>query len=281
MRQARHPRSLPSLESVPSTLLAPLVARARGGKIYPWLDPHDTQAQQVLQNSHHAVDPMLQDRASVLKVLWHTHLIKQIGAAFFQHYPEAVGINLGAGFSDYFQWLDNGHNHWLDVDLEPVVSMRHVLLSPQSERAQNGHIDLNQPGWWQRLPHSIREANAPLLLVCEGVLMHLTPKQVKAVLQEIGDNAHEGSQLVCDFMTPLGIGKSSRLASSVSGSGAEFLWGAHNGLEVARQHPRLELLAQHTAAEAYGPACCWAEMCLGPWTGGPQYALAHLQITEP
>lgn len=110
--------------------------------------------------------------------------------------------------------------------------------------------------------------------------MYLTPTQVKAVLQEIGENAPEGSELVCDFMTPLCIGQA-RLAPSVSGSGAQFLWGAHNGLEVARLHPRLELLAQHTVAEAYGPACCWAEMCLSPWTGGPLYGLAHLQITEP
>ena len=280
MTQARHFRSMPTLDAVPSSLLAPLVARARGAKWFPWLDPHDAQAQQVLQKSPPAVDPLLQDRASVLKVLWRTHLIKQIGDAFFQHHPEAVGINLGAGLSDYFQWLDNGHNHWLDVDLEPVVRMRHVLLSPHSETAQNGHVDLSQPGWWQRLPASVREANAPLLLVCEGVLMYLTPTQVKAVLQEIGENAHEGTQLVCDFMTPLGIGQA-RLAPSVSGTGAQFLWGAHNGLEVARQHPRLELLAQHTVAEAYGPACCWAEMCISPWTGGPQYGLAHLQISEP
>ncbi|WP_108361896.1 class I SAM-dependent methyltransferase [Limnohabitans sp. Bal53] len=58
----------------------------------------------------------------------------------------------------------------------------------------------------QRLPASVRDANAPLLLVCEGVLMYLTPTQVKAVLQEIGENAPEGSELVCDFMTPLCIG---------------------------------------------------------------------------
>lgn len=280
MKKMRMTSSPPSLDAVPSTLLVPLVARARGGSIFPWLDPHDTQAQQLLQNSHQAVDPLLQDCASVLNVLWRTHLIKQIGNRFFQEHPKAVGINLGAGLSDYFQWLDNGHNQWLDVDLESVVAMRDVMMRPHSDTAQNGHIDLSCPGWWQQLPTSVREANAPLLLVCEGVLMYLTPTQVKAVLQEIGDNAHEGSQLVCDFMTPLGIGRA-RLAPSVSGTGAEFLWGAHNGLEVARHHPRLELLAQHTAAEAYGPAFCWAEMCLSPWTGGPLYGLAHLQITEP
>ncbi len=202
---------------MPSTLLVPLVARARGATFFPWLDPHDTQAKQVLQNNHPAVDPLLQDRASVLNVLWRTHLIKQIGDAFFQQHPEAVGINLGAGLSDYFQWLDNGHNHWLDVDLAPVVAMRHVLLRPHSDTAQNGYIDLTEAGWWQRLHPSVREAKTPLLLVCEGVLMYLTPTQVKAVLQEIGDNAHEGSQLVCDFMTPLGIGQA-HLAPSVSGT---------------------------------------------------------------
>ena len=155
MRQASHSRSIPTLDAVPSTLWVPLVARARGAKIFPWLDPQDTQAQQVLQKKPQAVDPLLQDRASVLNVLWRTRLIKQIGDAFFQQYPEAVGINLGAGLSDYFQWLKNGHNHWLDVDLEPVVDMRHELLNPHSDKAQNGHLDLSQPGWWQRLPERL------------------------------------------------------------------------------------------------------------------------------
>jgi len=280
MTPTRHACSTPSLAIVPSTLLAPLVARARGAKIFPWLDPHDTQAQQVLQDNHPAVDLLLQDHATVLRVLWRTHLIKQIGDAFFQRHPETAGINLGAGLTDYFQWLDNGHNHWLDVDLEPVLALRHVLLSSPSATAQNGHIDLTEPGWWQRLPPNVRETKAPVLLVCEGVLMYLTPAQVRAVLHEIGENAHEGSQLVCDFMTPLGMGQA-RLVPTVQGTDAYYSWGARNGLEVARHHPRLELLAQHTAAEAFGAAGCWSEMCLSPWTGGPVYALAHLLINEP
>lgn len=280
MNQSSKARRFPKLDAVSSTLLVPLVARARGGTVFPWLDPHDAQAQKVIQKSLPTVEPLLQDRASVLNVLWRTQEIKQIGHDFFKQHPNALGINLGAGLSDYFQWFDNGHNHWLDVDQEPVVAMRDVLLSPHTDTVQNGPIDITQPGWWQQLPLAVRKADGPLLLVCEGVLMYLTPRQVKAVLQEIGDNAHEGSQLVCDFMTPLGIGRA-KLAPSVSGTGAEFLWGARNGQEVARLHPRLELLAQHSVAEAFGPACSWAELCMTPWTGGPMYGLAHLQITAP
>jgi O-methyltransferase involved in polyketide biosynthesis len=222
---------------------------------------------------------LLQDRPSVLSVLWRTQLIKQIGRGFFTHYPRAQGVNLGAGLSDYFQWLNNGHNHWLDMDLEDVVTLRHALLPAHSEAAHDGGIDLTRPGWWQQLPLNGHGKHQPLLLVCEGVLMYLTPTQVRAVLREIGENAPEGSELVCDFMTPLGIGRAD-LAPSVAGTGAEFLWGARNALEIARLHPRLELLAQHTVAEAYGWASCWTELCLTPWTGGPLYGVAHLQVTE-
>lgn len=280
MQQDTHESDRPLLGAVPSTLLVPLVARARGASVYPWLDPQDTQARHVLQNTGATVDPLLQDRASVLNVLWRTQLIKHIGMDFFRHYPASQGINLGAGLSDYFQWLNNGHNRWLDVDLSPVVDLRQTLLQAHSDTAENGCIDLTQDGWWQRLPLNGRASGQPLLLVCEGVLMYLTPTQVRAVLKEIGNNAPEGSELVCDFMTPMGIGRAD-MAPSVSGTGAEFRWGAYNGLEVARLHPRLELIAQHTVAEAYGWACCWAEMCLTPWTGGPMYGVAHLHITEP
>ena len=280
MPTKNHPQGIPLLDAIPSTLLIPLVARARGPSVYPWLDPDDVQAKHVVQQCGASAEPLLHDSISVLNVLWRTRLMKQIGEDFFRHFPASLGVNLGAGLSDYFQWLNNGHNRWVDADLQDVVSLRHLLLPAHSDTASHVSIDLTQPGWWQRLGVSKRAPGQPLLLLCEGVLMYLAPARVKSVLKEIGDNAPEGSELVCDFMTPRGIGHA-KMAPSVAGTGAEFLWGAHNGQEVARLHPRLELIAQHTVAEAYGWGCCWAEMCMTPWTGGPFYGVAHLQVTEP
>lgn len=280
MTSPRDPNPMPMLHPVSSTLLIPLIARGRGALMYPWLDPGDEQARQLVDKLGDAIDPMLQDRTAMLNVLWRTQVLKRIGEAFFKHHPASQGINLGAGLSDYFQWLDNGHNGWLDVDLHEVVSLRHLLLAAHSETASDICLDLSQPGWWQHLGLSERAGREPLLLLCEGVLMYLTPTQVKAFFQEIGNNAPEGSELVCDFMTPLGIGHA-HAAPSISGTGAEFQWGAHNAIEVAHLHPRLELIAQHTVAEVYGWAFCWAEMCMAPWTGGPLYGVAHMQVTEP
>lgn len=279
MTQETVQKSPAMLDAVSSTLLIPLVARARGPWIYPWLDPGDVQAQHVMDKLGDAIDPMLQDRAAMLTVLWRTQLMKRLGKDFFRHYPDAQGINLGAGLSDYFQWLNNGRNRWLDVDLREVVSLRHLLLPVHSETARDICIDLTQPGWWQDLGLDERKGREPLLLMSEGLLMYLTPTQVRSVFKEIGNNAPEGSELLCDFMTPAGIGRTG-MVPSVSGTGAEFRWGAHNALEVAHLHPRLELIAQHTVAEIYGWASCWAEMCTTPWTGGPLYGVAHLHITE-
>lgn len=273
-----YPR-VPTLSPVASTLLIPLLARGRGASIYPWLDPDDVQAQHLVDKMGHAIDPLLQDRATMLNVLWRTQVIKHIGEAFFEHHPTSMGINLGAGLSDYFQWLNNGSNGWLDADLHEVVSLRQLLLAARSDTACDVCLDLTQPGWWQQLGLSDQASRRPLLLLCEGVLMYLSPAQVKAVLHEIGDNAPEGSELVCDFMTPAGVGHT-HAAPSVWGTGAMFQWGARNALEVAHLHPRLELMAQHTAAEMYGWAFCWAELCMTPWTGGPLYGVAHMQVSE-
>ena len=215
-----------------------------------------------------------------MNATWRTALIQQIGQTFFRQHPDSMGINLGAGLTDYFPSLSNGHNRWLDVDLKPVINLRRALLPSHGSMARMGRIDLTQPGWWQGLQLTEDASRRPLLLVCEEVLMYLTHHQVKAVMREIGENAHEGTQLVCDFMTPLGISRAA-MKPGLHRAETPLLWGAKNGLELARMHPRLELLVQHTSAEVYGPISSMAEMCMSPWTGGPLCGVAHLVITEP
>jgi hypothetical protein len=109
--------------------------------------------------------------------------------------------------------------------------------------------------------------------------MYLQPRQVARILQEIGDNAAQDSEIVVDFMTPLALGES-LLAKAVPPMDAPFTLGAHNGKEIAQTHPRLELLSQLSVSEAFGWGAVWAEMFWGPILGGPLYWLAHLRVSE-
>jgi len=276
----RHRSAAPTVEALgclPSTLLIPLAARARGAAVLGRLDPHDRHAEAALAATGASVDAFLNDRITVLNVLWRTSLIKKMGARFFEQHPASAGVNLGAGLSNYFQWFDNGYNSWLDADLPEVITLRQRLLKPLPARCRNRRLNITQAGWWRDLRCPTGREARPVLLLCEGVLMYLAPAIVEAVLKEIGDNAPAGSEFICDFMSPLWIGRAA-LHPSVGSTGAEFTWGAHHGEELAKAHPRLRLLEQHSVSEAYGVVGLMAELFWRPYTGGCMYGLARLGV---
>lgn len=276
----RHPTDPTApLHGVERTLLMPMIVRARAATLCPWLDPQDTCAGEALAHSRSAWPGPAADAASIVNILWRTRMIKAIGQDFFERFPHVQGINLGAGLSDYFQWLDNGQNHWIDVDLPEVTELRQHWLPRRPPRHEILSDDLRTPGWWNRLGLQRHNHHNPLLLICEGVLMYLQPTQVAAFFREIGENAPEGSELLCDFISPAGIGHTLP-ANHHPQEPAPFTWGAHNGMEMAQFHPRLELLDQHSVTEAYGWAASWMESLWAPVTGGPLYGLAHLKVSD-
>lgn len=280
MQFRAHSSLVENLTGVPRTLLIPLVARANGGTTFPLLEPNDRYAQELLNAMGAEVKTSGHDAAAFVNVLWRTGLIKELGSDFFSRAPQSPGINLGAGLAHYFQWLGNGKNTWIDVDLEQVIDLRKSFLPDSSSHCLNQAMDITQPRWWNRLPLHKRDHKCPVFVVCEGVLMYLEPCKVRSIIREFAENAPEGSELILDFVSPLAVGPTAVLRHNEE-TGAPFAWGVHNGLEIAHLHPRLELLSQHSVSEAYGLGASWADMYWGLLMGGPVYGLAHLRVTEP
>lgn len=273
------PPSSKPLHGVERTLFVPLIVRAQAPTWWPLLDPQDQRAQDVLAHCGESPTEYPTDLTTALNILWRTRKIKDLAHRFFEHYTHVQGVNLGAGLSDYFQWLDNGENRWLDVDLPEVVQLREHLMPSTAGRTEMRAGDLRVAGWWERLGLQRHDHRNPLLLISEGVLMYMQPTEVKAFFHEIGEHAPEGTELLCDFISPIGIGQTT-MANRHPGDAVAFAWGAHNGLEIASLHPRLELLEQHSVAEAYGWCGQWLEMLCAPMTGGPLYGLAHLKVSD-
>ena len=271
---------LPQLQGVQQTLYLPLIVRAQAAALCPWLATHDPQAQDTLKQLAPGSLSAPTDPVTVLNILWRTQKIRDIGRDFFERFADVEGINLGAGLSHYFQWLDTGHNHWLDVDLPEVAQLRAQLMPSTASRHASLAADLRVPGWWHRLGLPQQDRHHPVLLIAEGLLMYLRPTEVKAFFEEIGKHAPEGSEVLCDFISPLGIGHATPANRQSSGDTVAFAWGAHNGQEIASFHPRLELLDQHSACEAWGWYGPWLEMLSSSMTGGPMYGLAHLKVSD-
>lgn len=275
MRPSDRPHD--GLPPVCRTLLIPLVARAHGGACFPALACHDSNAAALLARL--GTDPRLYlaDRATVLNILWRTQVLTEAGRAFFAAHPDSVGVNLGCGLSTHFQWLDEGHNRWVDADLPEVIALRQTLLPAQAPRTRQAEIDLTEPGWWQRLDLPSGDGAQPVFVLCEGVLMYLQPQQVHAVLREFGEQAPAGSRLVLDTISPVGVGRA-RYHPSVGPTGAEFCWGPSSLQELTVPHHRLRRLQTRSVAECYGWVGAATEACWMPWIGTPMYGMVTLGV---
>lgn len=280
-----------ALPPVPSTLLIPLAARARGDHYFPWLACGDAVAADLLSHLGADVEPYLDDLPTVLNVLWRTRFIRDTAQGFFLMHPAAQGVNLGCGLSHHFQWLDTGANQWLDADLPEVMALRRQLLPPRCPRTRLAEVDIAQPGWWQRLGlpartaaagdagEAVAEAPQPVLALCEGVLMYLEPAQVQAFLKEFAECAPAGSRLVLDVLTHRAVGNAHRHAS-VGPTGAEFRWGVARLSDLPAAHPRLSLLHENSVAECYGWAGLALETLWWPWLGAPLYGMVTLGVKD-
>ena len=266
-----------ALQAVPGTLLVPLAARAWGGERFPWLACGDHEARRMLACVEPQARALLDDAPVVLNVLWRTRVIKELAGRFFAAHPHAGGVNLGCGLSHPFQWLDTGRNTWLDADLPEVMALRHTLLPARPPRSRQAPVDLREPGWWRRLRLPGHRADEPVFVLCEGVLMYLQPRQVRAVLEEFAEHAPPGSQWLADFISHLGVGHA-RQVPSLARSGAQFHWGARRWSDFTEAHPRLRLLERHSAAECYGWWARLAEAGGEPMLGPALYGMVLLGV---
>lgn len=267
------------LSAVPSTLRIPLAARALGDQLFPHLAVGDAHASELLAALGDDGSRWLRDRVSVYGVLARTRCLRERALRFVVEHPEGPVINLGCGLADYFQWLDNGLLQMTDADLPEVLALRQALLPDPRPRHHLCALDL-RGNWWAQLDLPTHPDGEPVFLICEGVLMYLTPEQVQAVLRTFGERAPAGSILAFDALCWLAVGQA-RSHLSVGQTDAEFRWGPWRLQELSAPSPRLQLAACHAVMDGYGwpysPWSLWFQTTFGL----PYYAVYELQIRQP
>lgn len=267
------------LGEIPSTLLIPLAARAFGDAMFPRFALGDALAAQAAKGLGVDLRHFLQDQASVFGVLVRTTLLRQLAQDFFARHPRACGANLGCGLAHYFQWLDNGHNHWRDADCTDVMALRNQVLPAYGARHAHARVDLRDGRWWDQLGLAKTRRHTPHVVVCEGVSMYLEPDEAHTVLRTFGDRAPAGSELLLDVMGWMGAGWA-HWHPSVRHTGAQFRWGVRSMGELTAAHPRLRLLAELPVMEHYGLPYSVVWPSLRALYGVPLYGLVRLGVAD-
>ncbi len=280
-RSAANPPARPSADLSPpcSTLLIPLVARALGDALFPNVAVNDAHAGRTLDGLGLAHSHFLRDKLSIYGVLSRTRTFRALAQDFFEQHPQGVGVNLGCGLAWYFQWLDHGHNQWLDADLPEVMALRRQHLPHSSKRCRQAAVDLTEPDWWQHLALPEGPEAPPVLVLLEGVLMYLNAGQVDHLLREFALRAPPGSELLCDTLSWMAVGCAA-LHASVCHTHAEFRWGPRRLSEFTAPHPRLRLQSEHAVLEGYDwPTTLTCQNFRAFW-GVPMYGITRLSLTH-
>jgi len=277
-RPAAHRRGLPAdFDALARTLLIPLAARARGDAMFPALAVDDRHAAALIAQLDVDIAPYMADRHSVCGVLSRTQLMRAAAQCFFARHPRATGVALGAGLSHYHQWLDNGHNHWVDVDRAPVTALRERWLPSAPPRRRNRAADLTDPGWWHQAGLPQDRDGTPLLLLAEGVLMYLEPEQVDRLLWLFGEYAPPGSLLLADCFGRQLVGLEN-WHPSVRLTAARFRWGLKAIEDLARPHRRLHIVAEQPVMDAMGAPEAYLARWFRFFTGVPFYSVYLLGV---
>ncbi|UGQ15117.1 class I SAM-dependent methyltransferase [Yinghuangia sp. ASG 101] len=95
---------------------------------------------------------------------------------FLHRHPKGTVIALGEGLDTQFWRVDNGHVHWMTVDLAEPAGLRAQFL-PSHGRQRTVVCDVRDPRWLQEAG-----ASSEVMITAQGLLMYLRPAEVRELL---------------------------------------------------------------------------------------------------
>jgi hypothetical protein len=255
---------------------AELCLRANARRYWPELGFRDPAAQLMLERlgfgSGKGGKHGQHERQALKRSRWFDRRCEQ----FFARYPQALCIELGAGFSTRFHRLSSQSDwpqfHWLEVDTVDIIQQKSHLL-PRIDNYRLMASELASPDWlmaWKR---------EPLIVLAEHQLMYQSPHEVNALFKRIAQRAKQFSfeigeplsvEIVFDYVSPVSVYWQqclSRLGLSV---GKRFLWGLGEARSVVDIDPAYSVLADESLRDLVNRRQRWLDNG-HRWISGSKY----------
>lgn len=158
---------------------------------------------------------------------------------FLTQHPDATVVQLACGLDSRALRLDLPADvRWFDIDFPEVIALRQQHLpAPDSGSYQLVSTSVTDSAWLEQLP-----ADAPTLVIAEGLTMYLPEHEVWRLLSRITEHFPQG-ELLLDVLQPW--------AASFAGAFGYAMWGLADPGDVERACPRLTLLENTSALDGH------------------------------
>ena len=233
------------LSGVSETMLQTIYARAKESRGRGAI--HDEKAEEIVGKL--AYDFSLADRDAAMHdgVIARTIVLDRLTGEWLAAHPGAVVVNLACGL-DPRCYRMHGYAHWYNLDLPETIVVRERIL-PESGRISQIAMSAMED-WGIR----VVEADAPVLILIEGLSMYLSEADVRQIFAVIARRFARTTVFV-EVMNPA-VAKRFK-EKSIEGSRAKFTWGIRNGRALAALLPDFRFVEEHSLVEgmaAFRPA---------------------------
>lgn len=226
-----------NLSGVPETMLQTVYARAKESRGRGAI--RDRKAEEIIEELDYDFSLADKDTAMRSGVIARTIVLDRLVRAWLAENPGAVVVNIACGLDTRCYRL-TGYSHWYNLDLPETIAVRKKLLPEDGAISQ---IALSAMEDWGAL---VSAAEAPALVIIEGLTMYLSEADVKRIFAVIAGRFKKATVLV-ETMNPMIVKHFKE--KSIEGSHAKFTWGVKNGKALAGILPDFRFIAEHSLTE--------------------------------
>ncbi len=215
------------------TLLITLYAKAQPGN--PLL--FDAKAQDILNRVDYDFARLRVPYKTVVLICQRAKKLDMVTRDFLGEHPGAVVLQLGCGLDSRFLRVDDGLVDWYDLDMPPVVELRHRFYT-ESQRYHMIAASVTDLDW----VNTVASGGRPVLVVAEGLLMYLDEEDVRRLVLRLHE-AFPGCRMIADVFSRLAA-RSATKHPSLKSTGATIGWGMDDARELEAWAPGVRLLEE-------------------------------------
>ncbi len=179
-------------------------------------------------------------------VIARTVMLDRTVREFVAANPDAVIVNLGAGFDNRFERVDNGRITWFDIDLPDLIAARRKAF-PERERVTMVAANILENSWIGLVKNAASAKSAPLMFIAEGLFMYLTMDEIGTLLNLLKNNFEHGI-LMAEQNCPMMV-KNQKHHDTVSKTNAVFKSGTNSARELEPLCPGIRVAEEHSFNE--------------------------------
>ena len=166
------------LSGVPETMLQTVYARAKESRGRGAI--HDPKAEELTRKLDYDFSLADKDTAMGSGVIARTIVLDKLTKAWLASHPGAVVVNIACGLDTRCYRMPD-YAHWYNLDLPETMAVREKLLPESGTISQ---IAMSAMDDWSS---EIKEQNAPVLMIIEGLTMYLSERDVQRIFAVISN----------------------------------------------------------------------------------------------